>query len=75
MLMGIGGLQTHAFVSECSADQEEPNSSSAVEMNAPKEQNIFSIAQRKSIRHTNSWITSAGLMGINHIQEAKTGTA
>lgn len=38
-------------------------------------QSIFSTSRWKSIRHTNSWRTSAGLTGINHIQEAKADTA
>lgn len=75
MLMGVGGLKTQAFVPACSGDQDKPNSPAAVEMNALKKQSIFSIGQCKSIRHTNSWRTSAGLMGINHMHEAKTGTA
>lgn len=60
---------------ECTEDQDKPNSPAAVETDSLEKRSIFSMSQYKCIRHTNSWRTSAGLMGINHIQGAKTDTA
>lgn len=68
-------LKTQAFVTVFSGDQDKSKSPAAVEMDALKKPSTFSISQCKSIRHTNSWGTSVGLTGINHIQEAKTDTA
>lgn len=57
----------------CPEDRMKPNA--AVETICVEKQSIFSTSQCKCIHHTNSWRTSAGLMGINHIQGAKTDTA
>lgn len=66
-------------VPSCSGDQNKLEGScsyfASVEMDAVSGLSVFNMSQRKTIRRTNSWRTSVGLVGINHILEGKTDTA
>ena len=67
----LRGLKTQAFAAACSGDQVKPKGCATLEMDALVKQSIFSMSHCECIRHTNSWRTSAGLMGKNRIPEAK----